>query len=198
MRLTTIHLLFCSVAWCGGVGLGQTPLLAPTVGKATPPLPPKSASPVDFFRELLDTKGEVREKLLAGKSPEHRRVLENSLRLYQGLGPQERELRLRTMELRFHLTSLLHAPSSNRTDRLKLVPERDRPLVEERLKLWDQFSPEDQKELLENERMIRILEIVSAGLPRKEIPLSAPTSNQVRQIEQQLIQWQTLPEARRG
>ena len=188
------------VCWLPGTGLrvqGQTPPSPTKLAPGLPPLPPAAKSPIDYFRDLLNAKPEERERLLAGKTSEHRKVLENSLRSYEALTSEERELRLRTMDLRYHLTTMLRTAPSNRTDRLKLIPERERPLIEDRLKIWDGLSPEDQKEALENERMIRVVAAVGSSSPQKEIALTGASSNQVRQIEQQLIRWQTLPEARR-
>ena len=188
------------VCWLPGIGLpvqGQTPPLPAKPGPGLPPLPSVAKSPIDYFRDLLATKPEERERMLAGKKPEHRKVLEDSLRSYEALTPDERELRLRTMDLRYHLTTLLRTASSNRTDRLKLVPERERPLIEGRLKIWDGLSPEEQKDALEDEQRIRVLTAIGSSSSHKAISLTGASSNQVRQIEQQLIRWQTLPEARR-
>lgn len=163
-----------------------------------PSLPPTaSQSGIAYFRELLSAKPAEREKLLASKTPEHRKVLEINIRRYEVLSPDERELHLRTMELRYHVTLMLRMPATNRTERLKLVPENLRMLVEDRLKYWDRLSPAEQKEALENERVSRILGIAGPGSRMKEIPLNGHASNQVVQIEQQLVRWQSLPEARR-
>ena len=186
--------LVCSLPWCGV--LAQNPTAVPRTAQPPPPLPSAAKSPINYFRELLAAKPEDREKLLAGKPPEHRKVLEKSLRDYLVLKPDERELRLRTMDLRYHLTTLLRSAPSNRVERLKMVPERDRPLIEDRLRFWDQLSPEAQREALENERWIRVMGAVGSGAER-DMPLTGATSNQLRQIEQQLIRWQSLPEARR-
>ncbi len=198
MRLNAFQLLACSLLWCESVGKGQPTAPAPSSTQVMPPLPPAARSPIDYFRELLEASPADREKLLTGRSAEHRKVLENSLHAYQALTPEERELRLRTLDLRFYLSSLLRTAPSNRTDRLKGVPDKERNLVAERLKLWDQFSPEDRKELLENERLMRLMENTGAGARRKEFPLTVQTSNQVRQIERELIRWQFLPEVRRA
>lgn len=163
-------------------------MLAPSLG---------AQSGIGYFRALLTARPEEREKLLAGRSPEHRQVLESSVRRYEALSPEERETRLRTMELRFHVTSLLRVPPSKRDEQLKLVPENDRPIVEERLRFWDTLSPLEQKEALENERAARILGVAGPGSKTREIPLTGQTSNQVRQIEQHLVRWQSLAEARR-
>lgn len=173
---------------------------APATERAPAALMPTSAasqSGVAYFRALLAAKPDERERLLAGKSPEHRQVLESSVRRYEALSPEERETRLRTMELRFHVTSLLRVPPSKRDEQLRKVPENDRPAVEERLRYWDTLSPLEQKEALENERAARILGVAGPGSKTREIPLTGQTSNQVRLIEQQLVRWQSLPEGRR-
>jgi hypothetical protein len=163
--------------------------------KLFPPTP--SQSGIAYFRELLAAKPEEREKLLAEKTAEHRRILENGVRTYEALSPEERELRLRTMELRYQVTSLLRVAPTNRAERLKQVPEKDRRLVEDRLNYWDNLSPDEQTYAMEYERLARILGFSVRESSWREIPLTGQTSNQVRQIERQLVRWQTLPETRR-
>lgn len=182
------------------VVMGQAQVPAPAAAAMRfPSLPPTaSQSGIAYFRELLSAKPEEREKLLAGKTPAHRKVLERGIRDFEALPPDESDTRLRTMELRYHVTTMLRMPATNRTERLKLVPENLRPLVEDRLKYWDGLSPAEQKEALEKESATRILIGVSSpGSRARGIPLNGQASNQVVQIEQQLVRWQSLPEARR-
>ena len=162
------------------------------------PVPAASPTPIDFFRHLLAANPTERAELLAGKSAEHRRVLENSLRSYDNLQPQERELRLRTMELRYRLTPLLRMTATNRLDYLKLMPDKDRPILEERLRIWDQLSHEDQELLLVYEQTTRVLGSLARPLPRRDLPLSMQTSNQLRLIELQLVHFQSVPPQRRN
>jgi hypothetical protein len=184
--------LVCSLPWCGAFAQAATGTPRPA-----PPIPSAPKSPIDYFRELLAANPEEREKLLAGKTPGHRAVLEKGLADYLALAPSEREVRLRTMDLRYHLTSLLRLAPSNRVERLKIIPERDRPLIEYRLRIWDQLSPEEQRKALEDEQWIRIASASNSGITPRAMPLTGATSNQLRQIEQQLIRWQSLPESRR-
>lgn len=181
------------------VVVGQNPAPAAAQPAIMPrPFPPAPSQPgIAYFRELLAAKPEERQKLLADKTPEHRAILEKGVRTYEALSPEERELRLRTMELRYYVTSLLSIAPTNRAGRLKQVPDRDRPLVEDRLKYYDSLTPQEQKDALENERIVRLLGVSIPGSSWREIPLTGQTSNQVRQIERQLVRWQTLPEARR-
>ena len=154
---------------------------------AAPPLPPMPSTPVDGFRQMLAAKPAAREALLAAKRPEVRRVLENSLRTYDALPDDEREARLRALELRFRIVALVRMAPSNRTEALKWVPEAHRALIEERLQIYDQLSPEGQKILLEKERSDRVI----SG------QISNQTSNQLRQIELLILKWQTVPPADR-
>jgi uncharacterized protein YaeQ len=175
----------------------QAPGSPPNPPVSTPPRPAMTAPGIDFFRQLLAANAGEREKLLAGKTPSQRRVLEKYASQYESLPAEVRDLRLRTMELRYQITSLLRVAPSNRADRLKLVPEADRAMLEERLKIWDGLSPEAQREILEKEQNTRILTSVDLGTPQRETPLSGQASNQLRQIEVQLVRWQSLPVPRR-
>jgi hypothetical protein len=191
-------LLICLLPW-GEAGCQEQNR---TTTAPPPPVPTQTGSPVDFFRKLIAATPEEREQLLRRRAPdsaELRAALEKHALLYQTLPAEQRELRLRNMELRYHLTSLLYAAPSNRTERLKLVPDRDRPLVENRLKYWDNLSPEQQKEVLKDERLTR--EIIGTGrlrIPPNPTLLTGQTSNQFVRIEQQMVQWQILTEARRA
>lgn len=184
---------------CHEAALAQSPPPSVTQRQRPTQLPP--AAPIQpgisYFRSLIAASQEERKKLLEGKSEAHRLVLESSLQSYLALSPEERELRLRTMELRYHLTTLLRTSPGQREEKFKLVPERDRPLIEDRLKYWDTLSPAEQSDALENERIIRITGFVNSSTTRGG-SLDGQTSNQVRQIETQLTRWQTLPEERRA
>lgn len=186
-------ILMCLLPW------GEAGAQAPLRTTSPPPLPTQAGSPIDFFRALISANPTEREKLLAAKEPKLRKVLEDSVLEYQNLHAEQRELRLRNMELRYHVTSLLRTAPSNRTERLKFVPDRDRPLVEYRLKQWDGYSAEQQAEVLKNERLTR--EIIGAGVPR--IPpnpalLTGQASNQVVRIkmEKQFVEWAKIPDER--
>lgn len=192
-------MLICLLPWSEAGGQAPDHAASPRLAVAPPPMPAPIGSPIDFFRQLITAKPEEREKLLATKKPELRKVLENYAISYQALSAGERELRLRTMELRYHLTSLLQTASSNRVERLKIVPDRDRSLIEERLKYWDGLSAEIQREVLKNERLTR--EYIGVGVAKSAanpVSLTGQTSNQVVRIEEQFIHWQLLPDARRA
>jgi Protein of unknown function (DUF3106) len=192
-------ILICLLSLSEAGGQAQNGTKIPKLPAALPPLPAPTGSPIDFFRQLINAQPAEREKLLASKKPELRKILEDYAFKYQALPPDQRELRLRNMELRYHFTSLLYTAPSNRTERLKAVPDRDRPLVEERLKYWDRLSAGIQREVLQNERLTR--EYIGVGPPKSSdssTSLTGQTSNQFVRIEEQIIRWQMVPDARRS
>lgn len=199
--LVLCAMLMCLLPWSEADGQAQNRAAATKPPAPPPPMPTQAGSPIDFFRQLIIAKPDEREQLLMRKapdSPELRKALEKHALKYLDLPAEARELRLRNMELRYHLTSLLHTARSNRTERLKFVPDRDRPLVEDRLKYWDGYSAEQQVEVLKNERLTR--EIIGAGIPRfppNPASLTGLASNQAVRIEKEFIHWQLLPDARR-
>jgi hypothetical protein len=184
--------LVCLLPWSEANGQAQSRPASPRI-VAPPPMPTQAGSPIDFFRALITATPQEREKLLASKEPKLRQVLEDYALKYQALPAEQRELRLRNMELRYHVTALFRTALSNRTERLTLVPDRDRPLVEQRLKIWDQLTPEQREATLQNERITR--EYIGVD-PSRRTSLTGQASNQLVRIEQQFVHWQMLPDAR--
>jgi hypothetical protein len=175
------------------------------IAQQAPPVPrpgavvansPTARSGLNYFRQLLLASPAEREKLLLGKSPEHRQVLTNSLHSFDADTPEGREHRLRLLELRFDLAELMRLAPHQRASRLQFVRASERPLIEERLRIWDQCSPEDQKVLLEQERFVRVTSIL-VPMPGRGGTLSSAASNQLRQIEMSLDRFKSLPESRR-
>ena len=156
----------------------------------TPPLLPPP-SPVDTFRQLLAMKPQERAVALQGRNPEQRKVIAAKLLEYDALPPEARELRLHFTQLRWHLLRLMRKSPTDRMGDLARVPELDRPLVEERLREWDQLSPEIQKQFLDNEPTLNLLMETQA--------LSTPILSAERQkkLEVELTRWQSLPEHQR-
>jgi hypothetical protein len=102
-----------------------------------------------------------RQKALVNR-PKTREFLESKLKEFQALPPEERENRLRTLELQWYLRPLMRTSPTNRA--LQAIPERDRPLVEARLKLWDQLSTDEKRDMLESELAVRVLSRPEEGL----------------------------------
>ena len=163
----------------------------PTV-PSLPPMPPSWQSPVDFFRRLLAAGSAERETLLADKTPAQRQVFLNSLREYEALTPVERTNRLAALDLRSFLTPLLVLPASNRVARLRTVPETMRPMVEARLQAWDELSPESQKLVLQNEKVMRLVVAGDRG-PERELNLVPLNSGQFKQLETDIARWRQMP-----
>ncbi len=191
--LVLFGLLVCSVPRAAE----PAPANSPKVSRVTPPLPPATTSQFEYFRQLLKAKGEEREQLLARRNPAHQKTLRSYLSLYDGLSAEECENRIRAMELRTVLVTLLRLSPSNRVESAKLVSERDRPLVEARLKFWETLSAEEQTDVLTNEWILRGISTVAAGARRGGVVLSATSSNQLSMVEPQAQWWGGLPENRR-
>ena len=186
--------LFNSECLAQGQDSGANPKKAP-VPPALPPVP----SPIQYFRRLLDSPAAEREQLLAGKSPEHRRVLTNSVRIYLTLSTEDRESRLRAMELRFYLTPLMHLPATNREVGLQTVPESFRALVQERLDYWDRLAPPMRQLLLESDRLLRVTGsgLLTPVLPTRSLSVRGYTSNQLAAIDAAAKQWGSYSAAKR-
>jgi hypothetical protein len=139
--------------------------------------PPVPTAPVLFFRQLLPMTAEQREAALEKYSPKAREFVIAKLKEYETLPPDERENRLRTLELRRHLLPLMTMAPSNRVLRLQALPERDRPLIEERLRLWDRLPPEVQRDVLECEPALAAFASTGAQVPTSS--MGSPVSSNV-------------------
>jgi hypothetical protein len=128
-------------------------IFPPGVTNLLPSLP-QARSPVSFFRQLLAMTPAERFAALTNRPPEARARILAKVREYQLLGPDERELRLRATELRWHLTPLLRVPPAERAGRLALVPEELRGLVQSRLQEWDVLPPPMKEEFLANDQAL--------------------------------------------
>lgn len=141
---------FCGFAQAPGPASARVPTLPP-------PAPPAISSPVDFFRELLALTPAKRKDALAGRPDENQRMILAKVHEYEALSANERELRLRSTELRWYLLSFMQTPPTNRLAQLERVPAELRPLVEVRVAAWDEMPENLRRELLQNEAAIRHL-----------------------------------------
>src|SRR5580765_302730 len=99
--------------------------------------PVTGKSPVAIFRELLAMSPQERQAAIAVRPPDIQKRILEKLSEYEILPGELREQRLRETELRWYLRPLMEESPTNRTARLALIPEEERPLVEERLQAWD-------------------------------------------------------------
>lgn len=126
---------------------------SPTVTNLVPPVPVAS-SPVNFFRQLLAMSPAERNNSLTNRPPESRARIQAKVREYLALSPDERELRLRSTELRWYLTPLMSTPPDQRGAALAQVPPELRGLAKSRLEQWDILPPPLQQEFLANDKVL--------------------------------------------
>ncbi|HZM02429.1 MAG TPA: DUF3106 domain-containing protein [Candidatus Saccharimonadales bacterium] len=156
-------------------------------------------SPVEYFRGLLGMSAEERERALAHKSPEERSVILAKVKEYEALPADIREARLRQTELRWELSDLMKLPAAARTARLKEISVLDLPMVQSRLRQWDEVPAPVQKELLEKQGFISIyLRLQGASREGQEEILAALPAQRRLHWSEELDRWQALPEKQRA
>ncbi len=164
----------------------------------TPPRPVFGVSPVDFFRALLKMSPAEREAALAGRPPQQARSLLAKAAEYEAMPAAERNIKLRLVSLRYYLAPLMRIPATNRAPFIAAVPLEDRPLVEERLRLWDQVSPPLQREFLANEATIQyFLRLEFAAPAEKDTEIRNPPPGDRAQVDLAVARWKSFPPARR-
>ncbi len=104
--------------------------------------------PVEVFREVLSMSPEAKAQWLATHSPVTQKLLAAKLKEYESLPLEQRELRLYATELRWYLVPLLSTPATNRPAQLTSVPPALRPIIEDRLRVWDSLPASVQAQLL--------------------------------------------------
>ncbi len=169
------------------------------VSPAPPPFPPLPRSPVEIFRELLAMAPDARRTALEARSENQRRILQARLAEYESLPPAAREERLRATDLYWHLSQILRRAPEQRAALIALSPEDLRPILAERIAIWEQLPADDQRVLLEQDRAIRYFAAVRRNQP-PPLPgeVRAPTSPLPRGIQEDLASLQRLtPEQRR-
>lgn len=145
-------------------------------------------SPVALFRQLLAMTPEEREAFLTNRPPQIREGILDKINEYEALDPDERELRLRSTELRWYLLPLLQGPPGNRAARLAQVPADMRQLVKSRLDQWSILPPQLQQEFLVNEQALRYfahLDVSNAMTFQKIAPPGSELARWAAMTEQQ-------------
>jgi hypothetical protein len=172
----------------------------PAVAQEAPGRPPLPLlrSPVDSFRELLALTPEERKTALATRPPESQKRILAKLREYLSMKPDERELRLRATEVRWHVIPLLTTPATNREAQLRFVPPELRKSIRDRLAQWDKLAPATQEALLENELIERYFTQLEASTRAQRTNLLAGISPERRaQLEAGMARWVALSETQR-
>ena len=189
--LLLLSLILCCVAASQNAAFAQTnPPAAVTTTSAPPPLPP---SPADTFRSILGMPEAERQKFLGSLSSQKRQIVLLKLDEYRGLPAEQREERLRALQVRVWVPRLIKMPLSNRVERLAGMQPAERQLIEARLAKWDELPQDKQKELFTNELAIRT--IISS--PEKFNPTLPPFPPDPK-VAKELKHWFELTAAHRG
>ena len=157
-----------------------------STSKPTPP-PIPSLGSVDTFRRILALTPVEREKFLATRTPEQRQIVEWKLREYQAMTQEERDGRLRELQVRVYVRQMIKMPASNRTDYLKMLPPLELKMAQERLAQWDALTPEMQQQVIDNWWAITRI----AQTPSRLLPAGMP----VNENEMEFGRWRQLPAA---
>lgn len=181
-----LFLLVCTAAWSAAA---QPALPSPPV-----PLPVPTA-PIEQFRRLLAMAPAARAQALASRPLESRRTLEAKLAEYEKLAPEEREARLRATELRWYLTRLIKTPATDRGPVAAFVPESFRPVIETRLRQWDQFSDAKRQQILTNEAALTFFTRLENTAPvQANVPLAIYPPGMRQKMEADLNKYFNLSE----
>ncbi len=156
-----IALLLGLAAGFAGAGAFAAPEPASLTGQVlantvNPAGGPAAKSPVDQFRRLLAMNNTERENFLATRPVDDRDKIRLKLKDYEDMKPQDRELRLRATQLRWHLLRLLQTPNTNRAAQLDSIADlQDREMVRERLQNLHLLPAQLQHEVTDNESALR-------------------------------------------
>jgi hypothetical protein len=169
--------------------------------RPAPPLPPMPPLwSVGGFRELLQRSPQERATLMANLPPAQREFLQRKLNEYDALPAAERELRLRTSELRHLLVPLLRLSSEQRAGLLERVPEETRALLGARLAQWDALAAEVRQEFFDNHMVLDYFARVE-GLPAdwRARDLATMPESARQKLDAGLTRWNSLgaPEQQR-
>ncbi|MHB8523537.1 MAG: DUF3106 domain-containing protein [Limisphaerales bacterium] len=178
---------------CGALLAQAHPLDAATPdakGIGPPGLPPLPQSPVEELRQLVAMKATDRERALATKTEPVRQWWRRKLQEYDGLQPEERGVRLRAVQFRWTLLSLMKTSPARRGEKLDGLPEADRKYIEFRLQQWDALPATVQNDILENEITVRYFLRLEPSAPADEAQaLQWLPPDDRRQLEDRLARW---------
>jgi Protein of unknown function (DUF3106) len=135
---------------------------------------------------------------LAAKPGPVRADLERNPAVFDALTPAERRFRLRALEVRWELLSLMKRPPGQRAPLLQGLPKDDRPFAEFRLRQWDALPLGTQRAILENEITVRYFLRLQSNAPadRRRAMANLPPDLR-RRLEVNLARWRELPRDRR-
>jgi hypothetical protein len=188
MKRALLLLTLTALALTGSVRSAEIPV------RPTPPLPPMPPLwSVGGFRELLQRPIAERETLLSGMPTTQREFLQRKLAEYDALPAPDRELKLRTSELRYLLVPLLRMGAEQRAGLLERLPEETRTLLSARLAQWDALAPELRQEFLDSHAVLDYFARVE-GLPAawRARDLETMPEPSRRNLDAGLTRWNSL------
>ncbi len=147
------------------------------------------------------TEEEIRERVQK-RLEDSRQFWAAKIKEYAALTPEQREMRIenthRTVMLREHLKPLMKASPLERADRLREVPDADRALLESRLKIWDALPSEVQKLVLEHDSALHYFaRYETSPAEQREAYMNMLPSSVRRRLEEDILEWNDVPAARR-
>jgi hypothetical protein len=107
-------------------------------------------SPVESFRQMLAMTPAEQKSSLAVWPPELRQRVAEKLAEYQSMSPGEREMKLRSTEMRWFVRPLLSLPATNRAGQVAALPAALRSQATTRIAEWDRLPVASQQALLLN------------------------------------------------
>jgi hypothetical protein len=144
---------------------------------------------------LLATNEIGRTQWIAKWKPAQREYLEGKIAEFTKLSASERELRLQTLELRWYLPKLMNVNSAERTARLAQMPERERVLLEPKLRTWDIQPPQIRQDLLDYQEAISVI-MFPGGTANENVLRGLPQERQ-EELRKQFEHLNQLPNERR-
>jgi Protein of unknown function (DUF3106) len=166
------------------------------ISSKVPPNPPAipSVSPVKFFRELLAMDEAARAKALAGRTPRQIKVLKSKLVEYESMPAEERELRLRQLELFRYVVPLMRLSQAQRVEPMARLPEKDRAIVTLRLQEWDRLTLRQQTNIFNNKTLLSyfVRPERPALIRRIDTSKLLPPGYSPQKLETTLSRWRNL------
>ena len=161
-------------------------------------LPPIPESPGDYLRRLLGMNAAGREQALAREPEALRNYWRAKLQEYDALAPSARDTRLRAVQFRWELLSLMKLAPAARLTRLNTLSAGDRAFLRQRLEQWDALPAPLQREFLENETTVLYFLRLQSGTPADQERLLRTFPPDHRQkLEANLSRWRTLGRGQR-
>ena len=163
-----------------------------------PPIPP---SPIEDFRRLLKLTPAERDQALAEYPPANQEVLRRKLEAYAAMRSDQRDYRLRLLELRWHLLPLMNLAPTERGNYLQMIPVRLHDVVTTRLQQWDGLNPETRREILADQKKRELATSYFVHVRRSgtnsAVALQPGNPPHPNEVEEELKRWQSATPAHR-